>query len=128
MADGTDLVVGPEPTATSAHVEVLSREEMVVVTSSGHPFADRESVSVPDLAREPFVHYDPENGMGVWIDQFVAARQTSLTVVLRTRSPRTAAQLAGAGMGGCGVFSRGCTATSSRSRWFLPMRWCAGCR
>ncbi|WP_433445901.1 LysR family transcriptional regulator [Streptomyces sp. CA-142005] len=99
MADGTDLVVGPEPTATSAHVEVLGREEMVVVTSSGHPFADRESVSVPDLAREPFVHYDPENGMGVWIDQFVAARQTSLTVVLRTRSPRTAAQLAGAGMG-----------------------------
>jgi DNA-binding transcriptional LysR family regulator len=99
MADGTDLVVGPEPTATSAHVEVLGREEMVVVTSPGHPLADRESVSLQDLVGEPFVHYDPENGMSVWIDEFVAAGQTDLTVVLRTRSPRTAAHLAGAGMG-----------------------------
>ncbi|MET8248657.1 LysR family transcriptional regulator substrate-binding protein [Streptomyces sp. NPDC005202] len=99
MADGTDLVVGPEPTTTSAYVEVLGREKTVVVASPGHPFADRESVAVQDIAGEPFVHYDPENGMGVWIDQLVAARQTALTVVLRTHSPRIAAQLAGAGMG-----------------------------
>ncbi|MEV7817399.1 LysR family transcriptional regulator [Streptomyces flaveolus] len=99
MADGTDLVVGPEPTSTSAHVEVLGREEMVLVTSPGHSFADRASVAVEELAGEPFVHYDPENGMGVWIDQFVTAWHIDLTVVLRTRSPRTAAQLAGAGMG-----------------------------
>jgi DNA-binding transcriptional LysR family regulator len=63
MGDGTDLVVGPEPTATSAHVEVLGREEMVVVASPGHPFAERASVAVEELAGEPFVHYDPENGM-----------------------------------------------------------------
>lgn len=35
----------------------------------------------------------------VWIDQFVARRQAALTVVLRARSPRTAGQPAGAGMG-----------------------------
>ncbi|MFI9272266.1 LysR family transcriptional regulator [Kitasatospora sp. NPDC052896] len=99
MADGTDLVVGPEPTATTAHVEVLGQEEVVIVSSPNHAFADRDSVKVSDLAGEPFVHYDATNGMGAWVDEFVADYGTRLDVVLRTRSPRTAAQLAGAGMG-----------------------------
>jgi DNA-binding transcriptional LysR family regulator len=99
MANGTDLVVGPEPTSTTAHVEVLGREEMVIVSSPDHPFARRESVAIPELAGEPFVHYRPENGMAIWVNQFVAAHNTPLKVVLRTFSPRTAAQLAGAGMG-----------------------------
>ncbi|MGW1886673.1 LysR family transcriptional regulator substrate-binding protein [Streptomyces sp. NPDC001970] len=96
MADGTDLVVVPEPTATSAHVEVLGSEEMVVAAPA-HPFADRESVAVQDLAGEPFVHYDPDNGMGVWIDELVAARQAALTVVLRTRRPGPSRQGPGRG-------------------------------
>jgi DNA-binding transcriptional LysR family regulator len=99
MADGADLAVGPRPTATTAHVEVLGQEEVVVVSSPDHPFADGGSVEVIDLAGEPFVHYDADNGMGVWVDEFVESFGTSLDVVLRTRSPRTAAQLAGAGMG-----------------------------
>lgn len=100
VAGGTDLVVGPEPTSTTAHVELLGQEEMVVVTSSSHAFASQGSVAVKELHGEPFVHYDPENGMAVWVDQFVASYQEpALTPVLRTRSPRTAAQLAGAGMG-----------------------------
>lgn len=99
MAHGTDLVVGPEPTSTTAHVEVLGQEEVVIVSSPDHPFAARASVTVPELADEPFVHFRPENGMAIWVDQFVAARDTSLKVALRTFSPRTAAQLAGAGLG-----------------------------
>lgn len=99
MKNGTDLVVGPEPTSTTAHVEVLGREEIVVVASPGHPFAGRESVAVPDLAGEPFVHYHPANGMASWVDAFVAAHDTKLNVTFRTLSPRTAARLAGAGLG-----------------------------
>ncbi|MYX33123.1 MULTISPECIES: LysR family transcriptional regulator [unclassified Streptomyces] len=99
MNGATDLVVGPEPTATTAHVETLGREEIVVVTFASHPFASRVSVALEELADEPFVHYDPDNGMAVWVDRFAAAHQVSLRPVLRTRSPRTAAQLAGAGMG-----------------------------
>jgi DNA-binding transcriptional LysR family regulator len=46
------------------------------------------------------VHYDPGNGFGVWVDQFAARRGVALPPpVLRTGSPRTAAQLAAAGMG-----------------------------
>lgn len=99
MADQADLVIGPEPTSTTAHLEVLGDEEMVVVASDAHRFASRPSVTVADLAGEPFVHYTPDNGNAAWIDQFVASHQVSLTPILRTRSPRTAAQLAGVGMG-----------------------------
>lgn len=99
-AGGCDLVIGPEPTATTAHTESLGREEMVVVCSAAHRFAAQPSVTVAELLDEPFVHYHPENGMAVWVDQFIASGQArALTPVLRTRSPRTAAQLAGAGMG-----------------------------
>ena len=52
------------------------------------------------LAAEPFVHYNPDNGFAVWIDQFAAARGVVLPQpALRTGFPRTAAQLAAAGMG-----------------------------
>ncbi|MGW7668877.1 LysR family transcriptional regulator [Streptomyces sp. NPDC054775] len=99
MAGEADLVVGPEPSGTTAHVEHLGDEEMVVVASSDHRFASMASVAVKELIDEPFVHYTPDNGNAAWLDQFVSAHQVSLMPVLRTRSPRTAAQLAGAGMG-----------------------------
>lgn len=98
-AGATDLAVGPSPSPTDEHVEVLGEEEIVVVAPTGHPFALRPSVSIQDLAAEPFVHYTPDNGMCVWVDQLAARQQVILDPVLRTRSPRTAAQLAAAGMG-----------------------------
>ncbi|MCZ4602406.1 LysR family transcriptional regulator [Streptomyces sp. Lzd4kr] len=99
MADQADVVVGPEPTGTTAHMETLGDEEMVVVAPAAHRFASQTSVTVDELAGEPFVHYTSDNGNAAWIDAFVAFHQVALTPTLRTRSPRTAAQLAGAGMG-----------------------------
>ena len=53
-----------------------------------------------ELSAEPLVHYDPGNGIAEWVDQFATERGVMLPQpVLRTRSPRTAAQLAAAGMG-----------------------------
>lgn len=94
-----DLAIGPRPSTTEERVEVLGEEEVVVVAPTGHPFAARASVPVAALAREPFVHYTPDNGLCGWVDQFAAGHQVVLDPVLRTRSPRTAAQLAAAGMG-----------------------------
>ena len=98
-AGATDLAVGPRPTATAEHVELLGQEDMVVVAPVGHRFGDLPSVPIGDLAGEPFVHYTPDNGLCVWVDQLAARHQVLLDPVLRTRSPRTAAQLAAAGMG-----------------------------
>jgi DNA-binding transcriptional LysR family regulator len=95
---GVDLAVGPPPSPTGEHVEVLGSEE-VVVAAAGHRFAQGLSVPFGELASEPFVHYATDNGLSVWVDQLAADRGVVLDPVLRTNSPRTAAQLAAAGMG-----------------------------
>ena len=100
LGGGTDIVVGPRPTRTDEHVEVLGQEEVVVVAAPEHRFAALAAVPPAELPGEAFVHYDPGNGFGVWVDQFAARRGVALPApALRTGSPRTAAQLAAAGMG-----------------------------
>ena len=100
VAGGTDIIVGPAPTRTDEHTEVLGREEIVVVASAEHRFSGMGAVPLAELATEPLVHYNPGNGFGVWVDQFAAQRGVVLPQpALRTGSPRTAAQLAAAGMG-----------------------------
>jgi len=95
-----DITVGPPPTRTDEHIEVLGSEEIVVVASPEHRFSQMDTVPLAELAAEPLVHYNPGNGNGVWVDQFAARRGVVLPQpTLRTGSPRTAAQLAAAGMG-----------------------------
>jgi DNA-binding transcriptional LysR family regulator len=94
-----DITVGPRPTWTDEHTEVLGREEIVVVASREHRFASLDAVPLAELSAEPLVHYNPDNGFAVWLDQFAAKRGVALPQpALRTGFPRTAAQLAAAGM------------------------------
>jgi DNA-binding transcriptional LysR family regulator len=100
LAGETDVVVGPRPTRTDEHTEMLGREEIVVVASPEHRFAGLDAVPLAELAAEPLVHYHRDNGNAVWVDQFAAQRGVVLPQpALRTGSPRTAAQLAAVGMG-----------------------------
>jgi DNA-binding transcriptional LysR family regulator len=100
LAGGADIAVGPRPTRTDEHTEMLGREEIVVVASSEHRFSGMDAIPLTELSAEPLIHYDPGNGFGVWIDQYAAKNGVVLPQpVLRTSSPRTAAQLAAAGMG-----------------------------
>src|SRR5271155_2451283 len=100
LAGGTDIAVGPRPTRTDEHIVLLGREEIVVVASPEHRFAGLDAVPLAELAAEPLVHYNPDNGFSVWLDQFAARRGVVLPrPALRTGFPRTAAQLAAAGMG-----------------------------
>jgi DNA-binding transcriptional LysR family regulator len=96
----TDIVLGPPPTLTDEHIEVLGREEIVVVASPEHRFSHLDAVPLAELTTEPLVHYNPDNGNARWVDEFAAERGVVLPQpALRTGSPRTAAQLAAAGMG-----------------------------
>ena len=100
LAGGTDITVGPRPTRTDEHVEVLGQEEIVVIAADGHRFAGLDAVPLAELAAEPFVHYDRDNGIATWVEEFAARSGVVLPQpVPRTGSPRTAAQLAAAGMG-----------------------------
>ena len=99
-AGSTDVTVGPRPTRTDEHNVVLGREEIVVVASPEHRFSGVDAVPLAELASEPFVHYNPDNGFAAWVDQFAAGRGIVLPQpALRTGSPRTAAHLAAAGLG-----------------------------
>jgi len=100
LAGGADITVGPRPTRTDEHTEILGREEIVVVASSEHRFSGMDAVPLAEMSAEPLIHYDPGNGFGVWVDQYAAKNGVVLPQpILRTSSPRTAAQLAAAGMG-----------------------------
>jgi DNA-binding transcriptional LysR family regulator len=100
LAGEADITVGPVPTRTDERIERLGREEIVVVASPRHRFAGLEAVPPAELTAEPLVGYNPDNGFGVWVDQFAAQRGVVLPrPVLRTGSPRTAAHLAAADMG-----------------------------
>ena len=96
---GADITVGPPPTRTD-EPQILGREEIVVVSSPEHRFSGMPAVPLAELSAEPLVHYDQDNGNALWLDQFAARRGVVLPQpTLRTGSPRTAAQLAAAGMG-----------------------------
>jgi DNA-binding transcriptional LysR family regulator len=95
-----DIAIGPRPTRTTSHVSLLGQEQIVVVVPPGHRFAEmKDGVPVAALPNEPFVHYHVDNGMAGWVDEFADRHGISLNTVLRTISPRTAAQLAAAGIG-----------------------------
>jgi DNA-binding transcriptional LysR family regulator len=100
LAGGADIIVAPPPTVTAEHVENLGSEEIVVVAAPGHRFEAMDAVPLKELADEPLVHYVRDNGMAAWVDRFAAEREVILPrPALRTGSPRTAVQLAAAGMG-----------------------------
>src|SRR5271170_6864270 len=88
LGGGADVTVGPRPTRTDERVEVLGREEVVVVASPEHRFSHMDAVPLAELAAEPLVHYNPDNGNAVWVDQFAAQRHVVLPQpTLRTGSP-----------------------------------------
>jgi DNA-binding transcriptional LysR family regulator len=100
LAGAADVTVGPRPTRTDEHTELLGREEIVMVASPEHRFARLDAVPLAELATEPLVHYNPDNGFAVALDRLAAERGVVLPPpALRTGFPRTAAQLAAAGMG-----------------------------
>jgi DNA-binding transcriptional LysR family regulator len=100
QAGGADIIVGPRPTRTNEHTQTLGREEIVIVASPEHRFSGMDAVPLTELIAEPLLHYSPGCGFGGTVDQLADRRGVVLPQpVLRTGSPRTAAQLATAGMG-----------------------------
>ena len=98
-ANRADIAIGPRPTTTDAHLETIGQVEFVVVAPTGHAFTGLGAIPMKALENQPFVHYDPDNAMAAYVDRLAAQHGVTLNPVLRSRSTRTAAQLAAAGMG-----------------------------
>src|SRR6202453_3638598 len=56
QAGGADIIVGPRPTRTEEHTELLGQEEIVAVAAPEHRFAGLAAVPLAELAAEPLVH------------------------------------------------------------------------
>ncbi|HEY6496495.1 MAG TPA: LysR family transcriptional regulator [Trebonia sp.] len=91
-SEEADLSVGPRLARSDQRVEVLGREEIVVVASAGHRLAGLAAVSRAELTIEPLVHYgpgEPVSGRG----------DRPASPAVRAGGPQIAAQLAASGMG-----------------------------
>jgi DNA-binding transcriptional LysR family regulator len=90
-----DLSVGPRLAGHDQRVQVLGREEIVVVASGGHRLAGLAAVPRAELAREPLVHY----GIGGPGEPVAGRGDLPGWPALHTSNPQTAAQFAAAGLG-----------------------------
>jgi DNA-binding transcriptional LysR family regulator len=100
LAGEADITVGPRPSRSTQHADLLGREEIMVVASPQHRFSTADAVPLAEVAAGPLVHYQPGSGFGASVDQLAARRGVALPPpVLRAASTRTAAQLAAADVG-----------------------------
>jgi DNA-binding transcriptional LysR family regulator len=104
-----DIAIGPRPTHWDGHLDIIGEEEIVAVMST----AEQSSTAwtFAKIAEHPMVHYHPDNGLGIWLDEIAAQHGVTLTAATRTRQATTAAQLAAAGLGTALVPTTALTAT-----------------
>lgn len=97
--DEVDVFVIPGPAPTGFASAELGEEEIVVVTSTGHPFAGLDGIEWERLDGVPLVHYAPENSLSGWLDRSFARAGVRPVVRMRTAVTAAAPQLAAAGIG-----------------------------
>lgn len=94
-------VLRPPLYADGLSTHVLADEELVLALPASHPLADRDDLTVADLADEPFVTYDPAAGSVV--DEAVVRTCAAAGFAPRrehlVRETATAVALVAAGLG-----------------------------
>ncbi len=100
MASGlADVGVGPIGSDWEGDVEVIGREELVIVVGEDDPLAGRKSVELSALADRAWVLLARENSLSAVVDQACAEAGFSPAAAVRTRHTTTAVALAAAGLG-----------------------------
>lgn len=94
-----DVAVLTAPSTGRFTITALAAEEIVLAAPTGHPLAERPVVRLEDLDGAPLVHFAPDNGLSVWLDQSFARAGVHPETVMRTSVTAAAPQLAAAGLG-----------------------------
>jgi DNA-binding transcriptional LysR family regulator len=68
-----------EPEITSVPIE---SDELVIVTSSAHPFSMKESVTIPEFLNEQLVLRDHDSAIRQTLDSFLLLHQTTATPLM----------------------------------------------
>ena len=79
--------------------EPVVREELMIVAASSHPLARRKRVGPEDLARLPFVLYEPGSNTRRVIDEFFVKEQIEPTIVTETENVEIIKALVRIGLG-----------------------------
>jgi LysR family transcriptional regulator, transcription activator of glutamate synthase operon len=92
-------VVSPRPRKPTLAWRSLFRQRLGVVVPHGHRLTGVTTVSMSDLAEEPFVAMHPGYGMRRLLDELCAAAQFQPRIVLEATNLTTTAGLVAAGLG-----------------------------
>lgn len=77
----------------------FSREEMVMVLAPDHPWGQRESISLKELAAEPFIMKEVGSGTRRLVDRLFAKKQYRPNILMETSSTEFIKQLVQRGDG-----------------------------
>jgi DNA-binding transcriptional LysR family regulator len=92
-------VVSPRPRKPTLAWRSLFRQRLGIAVPLGHRLSDATTVSMADLAEEPFVALHPGFGMRRLLDELCAAAQFQPRIVLESANLTTSAGLVAAGLG-----------------------------
>lgn len=98
-SDEVDVAMLTAPSAGHFTITALAEEEIVLTAPTGHVLAERPAVRLEDLDGAPLIHFTPDNGLSVWLDQSFARAGVHPETVMRTSVTAVAPQLAAAGLG-----------------------------
>ncbi|MDQ0771867.1 DNA-binding transcriptional LysR family regulator [Streptomyces aurantiacus] len=98
-SDEVDLVLMSTPPPGRFTITAVAEEEIVLAAPTGHPLTEQPTVRIEDLEGAPLVHFAPDNGLSVWLDQSLARAGVHPETVMRTSVTAAAPQLAAAGLG-----------------------------
>jgi len=75
------------------------REELMVITTPSHPLARRRRVAPQDLAKQPFILFEPGSATRRVIDQFFATEKLEPAIVMDTENVEIIKAMVKTGMG-----------------------------
>jgi DNA-binding transcriptional LysR family regulator len=98
--DEIDVAISPRPTRWDGAVELLAREELVIIFPTGDPLGSKPGpVPISALHGYPLIQYAGPHGLAGWLDGLLAEHRVLPEVVIRTRQITSAPALAAAGLG-----------------------------
>jgi DNA-binding transcriptional LysR family regulator len=98
-SDEVDVAMLTAPSVGRFTITALAEEEIVLTAPTGHVLAEQSAVRLEDLEGAPLIHFTPDNGLSVWLDQSFARAGVHPETVMRTSVTAAAPQLAAAGLG-----------------------------
>lgn len=78
---------------------MIACEDLVVVTAPEHPLAQRNSLTIEELAEHPFVDFEPDRGTRRHVDQAFAERRIERHTAFEVSDLESLMELVGHGLG-----------------------------